>query len=107
MGVFCTLAAVLCIPFGNTLVRILSACYPFDWLFYPRLPVRRFFMLGVLVPATGRLAILRPKWPAQHLALGLCVIFAKFSTGLAKSPINFAISQVVRRSESAFAVAME
>ena len=94
LGAFWALGATLCFSTNDVLVKFLSGDYPLYQLMSVRALTGMIFILAVIVPLTGTLAMLRTNRLAIHILRGLCVVFANFFffLGLAALPLADAVA---------------
>lgn len=93
-GAIWALVAVVCFSTNDVLVKFLSGGYPLYQLIFFRTLFGLAFILAVLVPLTGSLAMLKTRRLGTHVLRGLCVVFANFCffLGLAAMPLAEAVA---------------
>jgi drug/metabolite transporter (DMT)-like permease len=83
------MVAVTCFSVNDVAVKFLSGDYALHQVVLFRALIGMALLLGLMVPLSGGLAVLRTTRPGLHLVRGLCVVFANmtFFLGLAALPL--------------------
>ena len=88
-GAVWALLAVIAFSANDTIIKYLSGDYPLHEVVLIRSLFGLIVVMGLIVPLSGGLAVLRTKRIGMHLLRGLCVFFANmfFFLGLASMPL--------------------
>jgi drug/metabolite transporter (DMT)-like permease len=89
-GAYWALAAVTAFSVNDVIIKFLSGDYPLYQVMFLRSTVGLLFVLAVLVPLTGTMAMLKTHKLKTHLLRGLCVVFANFCFFLALAALPLA-----------------
>lgn len=89
VGALSAMIAVTCFSINDVAVKFLSGDYALHQVVLLRALIGIALLLGVVVPLSGGLSVLRTKRLGLHLVRGLCVVFANmtFFLGLAALPL--------------------
>ncbi len=94
MGALCALVAVVCFSLNDVGIKFLSDSYALHQVIFIRSTIGMLIFLGLIMPLSGGLALIRTRRLKMHLLRGLCVVFANMCLflGLAAMPIADAVA---------------
>lgn len=94
MGALCALVAVMCFSLNDVGIKFLSDSYALHQVIFIRSTIGTLIFLGLIMPLSGGLALIRTRRLKMHLLRGVCVVFANMCLflGLAAMPIADAVA---------------
>ena len=94
MGALCALVAVVCFSLNDVGIKFLSDSYALHQVIFIRSAIGMMIFLGLIMPFSGGLALIRTRRLKMHLLRGICVVFANMCLflGLAAMPIADAVA---------------
>lgn len=89
LGAFWAMGAVFLFSLNDVLIKFLSGDYPLHEVILIRSLIGMCIVLGVVVPLSGGVRVLRTRRLGMHMLRGLCVVFSNvcFFLGLAALPL--------------------
>ena len=94
MGALCAMTAMFFFSLNDVLIKMLSDAYPLHEVVMSRSLIGMMTFLGIIMPFSGGLRVLKTSRLGMHFLRGACVVFANtcFFMGLATIPLADAVA---------------